>query len=75
MRTPNEKQTDNTRIKGKLETCYKSPLCPILFGDHHSVLNRLLFRLLSKNIQIKLYKIIILLAVLHGCEMWTMTLR
>jgi hypothetical protein len=32
-------------------------------------------RLLSRNIQVKLYKIIILLFVLYGCETWSLTLR
>ena len=32
-------------------------------------------RLLSKNWKIKIYKTIILLVVLHGCETWSLTLR
>jgi hypothetical protein len=28
-----------------------------------------------KNIRIKIYRIIILLVVLHGCETWSLTLR
>jgi hypothetical protein len=32
-------------------------------------------RLLSKNIKIKIYKIIILPVVLYGCENWSLTLR
>ena len=31
--------------------------------------------ILSKNLKIKIYKIIILLVVLHGCETWSLTLR
>ena len=31
--------------------------------------------LLSKNIKIKMYRIIILPFVLHGCETWSLTLR
>jgi hypothetical protein len=31
--------------------------------------------LLSKNVKIKIYKIIILLVVLYGCESWSLTLR
>jgi hypothetical protein len=31
--------------------------------------------LLSKNVKIKIYKIIILLVVLYGCETWPMILR
>jgi hypothetical protein len=32
-------------------------------------------RLLSKNINIKIYRTIILLVVLYGCETWSLTLR
>jgi len=32
-------------------------------------------RLLSKNIKIKIYRIIILPVVLYGCETWSLTLR
>jgi hypothetical protein len=31
--------------------------------------------LLSKNIQIRIFKTIILPVVLHGCETWSLTLR
>jgi hypothetical protein len=31
--------------------------------------------LLSKNLKIKIYRIIILLVVLYGCETWSQTLR
>jgi len=31
--------------------------------------------LLSKNLKIKIYKAIILLVVLYGCETWSLTLR
>jgi hypothetical protein len=30
---------------------------------------------ISKNIKIKIYKIIILPVVLYGCEIWSLTLR
>ena len=32
-------------------------------------------RLLSKNLKIKVYKTIILIVVLYGCETWSLTLR
>jgi hypothetical protein len=32
-------------------------------------------RLLSKNIKIRIYKIMILLVVLYGCEIWSLRLR
>jgi hypothetical protein len=33
------------------------------------------FRLLSRNIKVKIYKTIILPVVLHGCEIWSLTLK
>jgi hypothetical protein len=42
---------------------------------YHSAQNLLSFRLLSKNINIKICKIIILPVVLYGCEAWSLTLR
>jgi hypothetical protein len=32
-------------------------------------------RLLSRNVKVKIYKIIILPVVLYGCETWSLTLR
>jgi len=42
---------------------------------YHPVQNLLSFSLLSKNIKIKVYRIIILPIVLYGCETWSLTLR
>jgi hypothetical protein len=42
---------------------------------YHSVQNLLSSRLLSKNIKVRIYKTIILLVVLYGCETWSLTLR
>jgi hypothetical protein len=39
------------------------------------VQNLLSYRLLFKNIKIRIYKTIILAVVLYGCETWTLTLR
>jgi len=39
------------------------------------VQNLLSYSLLSKNIKIKIYRTIILPAVLYGCETWLFTLR
>jgi hypothetical protein len=39
------------------------------------VLNILSASLLSKNIQIKIHRTIILSVVLYGCETWALTLR
>jgi hypothetical protein len=41
----------------------------------HSVQNILYSRLLSKNINIRIYKTIILPVVLYGCKTWSLTLR
>ena len=42
---------------------------------YHSVQNLSSSSLLSKNLKIKIYIIIILLVVLYGCETWSHTLR
>jgi hypothetical protein len=42
---------------------------------YHSVQNLLSSSLLSKNVKIKIYRTIILLVVLYGCESWSLTLR
>src|SRR5215475_14248253 len=42
---------------------------------YHPVQNLLSSRLLSKNLKIKVYRTIILLVVLYGCETWALTLR
>ena len=42
---------------------------------YYSVQNLLSSRLLSKNLKIKIYRIIILPVVLYGCETWSLILR
>ena len=42
---------------------------------YYSVQNLLSSRLLSKNLKIKIYRIIIFPVVLYGCETWSLTLR
>jgi hypothetical protein len=42
---------------------------------YHSVQNLLYFRLLSKNLRIRMYRTIILHVVLYGCEAWSLALR
>jgi len=42
---------------------------------YHSVQNLLSSRLLSKNLKIKIYRIVILPVILYGCETWSLTLR
>jgi hypothetical protein len=44
-------------------------------AGYHSVQNLLSAPLLSKNINIRIYKSIILPVVLYGCETWSLTLR
>ena len=41
----------------------------------HSVQNLLFSRLLSKNLKIKIYGIVILPVVLYGCETWSLPMR
>jgi hypothetical protein len=41
---------------------------------YHSVQSLLSSRPLSRNVKVKLYKIIILPVVLYGCETWSVTL-
>ena len=41
----------------------------------HSVQNILSSSLLSKNFKIKIYRTIILLVVVYGCETWLLTLK
>jgi hypothetical protein len=41
----------------------------------HWVQSLLSSRLLSRNLKVKIYKTIILLVVLYGCETWSVTLR
>jgi hypothetical protein len=42
---------------------------------YYSVQNLLSSWLISKNLKIKIYKTVILLVVLYGCETWSLTLR
>jgi hypothetical protein len=42
---------------------------------YHSVQNLLSSRLLSKNAELRIYKIIIFPVVLYGCETWSLTVR
>jgi sorting nexin-29 len=42
---------------------------------YHSVQGLLSSRLLSEDVKIRIYKTIILLVVLYGCETWSLTLR
>jgi hypothetical protein len=42
---------------------------------YHSVQNLLSSLLLSKNVKVRIYKIIILPVVLYGCETWSLAVR
>ena len=44
-------------------------------ASYYSVQNLLSSSLLSKTLKIKIYRTIILPAVLYGCETWSLTLR
>jgi DNA replication protein DnaC len=44
-------------------------------GNTTIIFSPLSSRLLSKNINIKIYKTIILSLILYGCETWSLTLR
>ena len=45
------------------------------YACYHSVQNLWSSRLQSKNSKMKIYRNIILLIVLYGCETWSLTLR
>ena len=51
--------------------------CRLRSGNacYHSVQNLWSSRLLSKNLNTKIYRTIILPIVLYGCETWSLTLR
>ena len=51
--------------------------CRLKAGNsrYYSVQTLSSFRLLSKNLKIKIYKTMILPVVLYGCETWSLTLR
>jgi hypothetical protein len=42
---------------------------------YHSVRSLLSYRLLSRNVKVKIYRTIILTVILYGCETWSLTLR
>jgi hypothetical protein len=44
-------------------------------ASYHSVQSLLSFRLLSRNVKVKIHKTIILPVVLYGCETWSLLLR
>jgi hypothetical protein len=64
--TLSDKNCMHEEIKSRLNSgnaCYQSVHC--LFSSH----------LLSKNVNVKIYKTIILPVILYGCETWSLTLR
>jgi hypothetical protein len=56
----------NEEIKSRL---YSGNAC------YHSFQSLLSSRLLSRNVKVKIYKIVILPVVLYGCEIWSLTLK
>jgi hypothetical protein len=66
LKTIKNQNSIEDEIKGRLNSgnaCY------------HSVKNLLFSSLLSKNTRSKIYRTVILLVVLYGCETWSLTLR
>jgi hypothetical protein len=59
------------------QNCIHEEIRRIKSGNvcYHSVQSLLSSRLLSRNIKAKIYKTIILPAVLYGCETWSLTFR
>jgi hypothetical protein len=46
------------------------------YHGHRTVLNNLLYyRLIYKNLKIKIYRTVIVPVILYGCETWSLTLR
>jgi hypothetical protein len=45
------------------------------YACYHSVQNLLSSRLLSKNLKISIYKMIILPVVLYGCATWSLDIK
>jgi ribosomal protein S2 len=62
--------TDQNRIHTEIKSRLNS-------GNacYHSVQSLLSSRLLSRNVEVNIYKTIILPVVLYGCETWSLTLR
>ena len=51
------------------------PNCYFVNACDQPAQNPLSFTLISKNVQIKIYRNIILIIVFYGCETWSLTLR
>jgi len=62
--------TNQNSIQEKIKSRLKSAN-----ACYHSVQNILSSGLLFKTLKIKIYKTIILPAILYGCETWSLTLR
>ena len=62
--------TDQNSIQEEIKSRFKSGN-----GCYYSVQNILSSSLLSKNINIKICRTIILSVVLYGCETWSLTFR
>jgi len=62
-------------IQFKISHMFYAVESQCLNACYHSVQSLLSSRLLSKNLKIKLYRIIILPVVVYGCETWSLTLR
>jgi hypothetical protein len=62
--------TNQTHIQEEMKSRLKSRN-----ACYHSVHSLLSSSLLSKNLNIKIYRTVILSVVLYGCETWSLTLR
>jgi hypothetical protein len=47
----------------------------VMIQEYSSVQNVISYRLLSRNLEMKVHKIIILPVILNACETWSITLR
>jgi hypothetical protein len=62
--------TNQNPIQEEVKRGFEFWQCFLSFGSEPSV-----FRLLSKNVKMRIYKTIISPVVLYGCETWSLTLR
>jgi hypothetical protein len=74
---PTVNEPPNLRYKSSQNDIHDKVKSRLNSGNvcYYSVQNLLSFRLVSKNLKIKIYKTVILPVVLYGCETWSLTLR
>jgi hypothetical protein len=64
-----------TQSLASIEKAKDNNFCQESYGQLRSRMTRSYTRLLSTNVKVKIYKIIILPVVLYGCETWSLMLR